>query len=95
VLSLNLELVHLEVAVGLLNRVLMSALFELAKGYRLHRTEVLVLSIGIRLKKFNLDLSLNIVFAEVCGAKLNLVPLEKATFRALYLRLVDRSVFSK
>ena len=42
-----------------------------------------------RPEKFNLNLALDFVLAEVCGADLNLIPLESATFGPLNLRLVD------
>jgi len=94
VLSLNLELVHLEVPMAVRYWVLLLTLFELAEcDY--YWAEVFVLSIGIWLEEFNFDLPLDFVFAEVCGTKLYLIPLEEATFGALYLRLVNWGVFAK
>ena len=43
-----------------------------------------------RPEKFKLNLTLNLVFAEVSGAYLNLIPLEGTAFRPLDLRFVDR-----
>ena len=42
-----------------------------------------------RPEKFKLNLTFNLVFAEVCGADLNLIPLESATFGPLNLRFID------
>ena len=43
-----------------------------------------------RPEKFKLNLSLDLVLTEVCGADLDLVPLEGAAFGPLDLRFVDR-----
>ena len=45
-------------------------------------------------EEFKLDLSLNFILAEVCGAYLNLVPFKDAAFGPLNLRLVDWCVLS-
>ena len=68
--------------------VLNSALFELCKGHR-DCSQVLMLATWHRPEKFKLNLTLDFVLAEVCGADLNLIPLEGAAFRPLNLRFVD------
>ena len=45
--------------------------------------------------KFKLNLALNLVFAKVCGAHLNLIPLKCATLRPLDLRFVDWSKLAR
>ena len=44
---------------------------------------------GIRLEEFKFDLPLDIILAKVCGADLNLVPLESSAFRSLDLTFVN------
>ena len=48
-----------------------------------------MLTIWHRPEKFKLDLALDLVFAEVCGADLNLIPLECSVLRPLDLRFVN------
>lgn len=47
-----------------------------------------------RLEELYLDLTLNLVFAQICGTYLDLIPLEGSTFRSLDLRLVDWCVLA-
>ena len=42
-----------------------------------------------RPEKFKLYLALNLVFAQICRADLNLIPLKGSAFGPLDLRLVD------
>ena len=65
-----------------------SAFFELCKGHS-DCSQVLMFTIWHRPEKFKLDLTLDLVLAEVCGADLNLIPLKSSAFRSLDLRLVD------
>ena len=69
--------------------VLYSAFFELCKGHR-DCSQVLMLATWHRPEKFKLNLAFNLVFAQICGADLNLIPLEGAAFWPLDLRFVDR-----
>lgn len=46
-------------------------------------------------EKFDLYLPLDFIFAEVCGAHLDLVPFERALVGSLDLRLVNWTVLSR
>ena len=48
-----------------------------------------------RPEKFKLNLTLDLVLAQVCGADLDLVPLEGAAFGPLDLRFEDRSILTR
>ena len=65
-----------------------SALFELCKGHR-DCSQVLMLATWHRPEKFKLNLALDFVLAEVCGADLNLIPLKCSIFRSFDLRFVN------
>lgn len=52
-------------------------------------------TVRVRPEELNLDLSLDLVLAQVSCAKLHLVPAEHAGLGSLDLRLVDRSVLAQ
>ena len=47
-----------------------------------------------RLEELDLYLALNLIFTQICGTYLDLIPLEGSTFRSLDLRLVDWCVLA-
>ena len=47
-----------------------------------------------RPEKFKLNLALDLVLAEVCGADLDLVPLEGSALRPFDLRFEDRGILA-
>lgn len=53
-----------------------------------------MLSIRIWLEKLNFDLAFNVIFTEICGSNLDLVPFEKPFIGSLNLRFVNRRVFT-
>ena len=73
---------------------LYSAFFELCKGQG-DRSQILMLTTWYRPEKFKLNLTLDLVFAEVCGADLHLVPFEGASLWSLDLRFVDRGKLAR
>ena len=52
-------------------------------------------STGHRTEKFNFDLALDIIFAQICRADLHLVPIETISSWSLDFRLIDRCVLTK
>ena len=94
-LPVNSEVLQLQSGFTALALVLCLALLELGEGHGLDGVENLVLTAGHRPKEFNLDLSLDLVLAEVRRAYLHLVPLEGTAFGALDLRLVDGGVLTR
>ena len=53
-----------------------------------------MLSIRIRFEKLDLDLAFNVIFTEICGSNLDLVPFEQPFVGSLDLWFVNWRVFT-
>ena len=94
-LALNSQVLQIELSLLVLAGVLGSSLLELSKRHAIDGIENLMLSAGLRFEELNLDLALDLIFAQIGRANLHLVPLERSAFGALDLRFVDRGVLAE
>ena len=93
-LPLDFQILQLHASLLLAKVVIDRALFELCEGHR-ESSKILMFATWDRSEEFKLDLSLNLILAKICGANLDLVPLEAPARLSDDLTLVDGRVLSR
>ena len=83
-LTLNHEVIQVHDTFFLFQHVLLSALFKLAQSQG-QLANVSVAPVGLRAEELDFDFLVNLIFAQVGRANLDLIPAERASFGAFDL----------